>query len=245
VAVASPDGYTLLLGSSTALAMNPVMYRRLSYDPLTQLAPVSLIALQPMAILVHPSVPAQTLPELVALAKAKPRGLFYGATGSSIQLATEYFAAQTGTKFEAVNYKGNAEGLTDLAAGRIQVLFDAVPTSIPFVQSGRARALAVTSRSRSPGLPGVPTVAELGLPAEFDVTLLFALMAPEGTPPEIVQRLNAEMRKVLASAEVKDRLARQGVEPQASTPQQLHDRIRSEIERWRKVVKDADIKIEE
>lgn len=242
---ARPDGHTLLFGSSTALAMNPVMIRKLSYDPLTQLEPISLVAVQPMVILVNTTVPARTLRELVDIAKAKPRGLFYGSTGSSIQLATEYFSAETGIQLEPVNYKGNAEGLIDLTAGRIQVLFDAVPTAVPFVQSGRARALAVTSRTRSPALPDVPTVAELGLPAGFDVNLFFAVMAPAGTPAPVVERLNDEIRKILSTGEMKEQLERQGVESAPSTPAELRERMRAEIDRWRAVVTKAKIKVQD
>ena len=241
VATAPADGYTLLFGSSTALAMNAVVLRKIPYDPLASFSPVSLIAVQPMVILVHPSVAAQTLPEFVSLAKSKPSGMFYGSTGSSIQLATEYFNNEVGIRLDPVPYKGNADGLIELAGGRIQLLFDVIPTATPFIESGRARALAVTAKNRSAALPNVPTVSELGLPSGFDINLFFALMAPAGTPAAVVGRLNEEIRKILVSSEMKEQLARQGVESSPSTSAQLHDRISSEISRWKKVMIDANI----
>jgi tripartite-type tricarboxylate transporter receptor subunit TctC len=241
VAAAAPDGYRLLVASSTALAMNPVLFSKLPYDPLTSLSPVSMIAIQPMIIIVHPSVPAKSLAELVALAKAKPGSLFYGATGSSIQLAVEYFNSQAGIRMVPVNYKGNAEGLIDLVAGRIQVLFDVMTTSYPFVQSGKARALAITSKARSPAAPEIPTVAELGLPAGFEMNLFFALLAPPGTPDAIVERLNREVAKILALPDVRDNFAKYGVDARPSTAPELREHMRSEIARWKKVAVESNI----
>lgn len=240
VSNAAPDGYTLLMASSTALAMNPVMFAKLPYDPVTSFAPVSMVAVQPMVIIVHPSVPANSLTELVALAKSKPGGLFYGATGSSIQLAVEYFNSQFGIKMEPVPYKGNSEGLADLVAGRIQVLFDVITTSKGFIDSGKARALAVTSRLRSPGAPQIPTVSELVFP-DFEMTLFFALLAPPGTPDAIIARLNREVAKVLASPALKGNMAKLGVDAAAGTPAELRERIRAEIDRWKKVALEAKI----
>ena len=243
VSNAAPDGYTLLMASSTALAMNPVMFAKLPYDPLVSLTPVSMVAVQPMVIIVHPSVPAKNLAELIALAKAKPNSLFYGDTGSSIHLATEYFNSQFGIKMEPVRYKGNSEGIADLVAGRIQVLFDVVTTSKRFIDSGQVRALAVTSLTRSPGAPDIPTVAEAALPG-FEISLFFALLAPAGTPDAIVARLNREVSRVLASPAIKENMAKLGVESAAGPPEKLREYMKAEIERWRTVAREAKIEPE-
>lgn len=240
VSRAAPDGYTLLMASSTALAMNPVMFAKLPYDPLKSLSPVSLVATQPMVIIVHPSVPAQSLQELVQLAKAKPGGLFYGATGSSIHLATEYFNRSLGISMEPVRYKGNSEGLIDLIAGRIQVLFDVLTTSKKFVDSGQARALAMTSLERTSAAPKIPTVAETVLPG-FEVNLFFALLAPPGTPEAVVTRLNTEVATVLRSTAIREQMANLGVEPAAGRPEKLLEHMKAEIERWQAVAREAKI----
>jgi tripartite-type tricarboxylate transporter receptor subunit TctC len=240
VSKAAPDGYTLLMASSTALAMNPVMFAKLPYHPLKSLSPVSLVATQPMVIIVHPSVPAQSLQELVQLAKAKPGSLFYGATGSSIHLATEYFNRSLGISMEPVRYKGNSEGLIDLIAGRIQVLFDVLTTSKKFVDSGQARALAITSLERTSAAPKIPTVAETVLPG-FEVNLFFALLAPPGTPEAVVTRLNTEVATVLRSTAIREQMANLGVEPAAGPPEKLLEHMKAEIERWQTVAREAKI----
>ena len=244
VSSAAPDGYTLLLASSTALAMNPVMFAKLPYDPVASFSPVSMVAVQPMVIIVHPAVPANSLAELVALAKSKPGELFYGATGSSIQLAVEYFNSRLGIRMEPVPYKGNSEGLTDLVGGRIQVLFDVITTSRGFIDSGKARALAITSRARSPAAPQIPTVSEQVLPG-FEMSLFFALLAPPGTPDAIVARLNRDVAKVLASAALAEHFGKLGVDAAGGTPAELREHIRAEIERWKKVALDAGIRPQE
>jgi len=240
VTKAVPDGYTLLMASSTVLAMNPVMFARLPYDPVQDLAPISMVATQPMVVVVHSSVPAKNLKELVDYARARPNALFYGDTGSSINLATQYFNRRLGISMEPVRYKGNSEGLTDLVAGRIQVLFDVLTTSKKFIDSGQIRALAITSLNRSSAAPEIPTVAESVIPG-FEVNLFFALLAPAATPEPIVARLNAEVAKVLASPALKEQMAGLGVEAAPGPPQRLRDHIRLEIDRWQAVAREAGI----
>ena len=242
-AKAAADGYTLTMGNISTLAINAVTFAKLPYDPIASFAPVSMVAIQPLVIAVHPSVPVQTLAELVALARTQPGKLNFGTAGSSIYLAVEFFNSAAGIKMNHVPYKGSSPAITDLVGGQIQVLFDPFSSLYPQVRSGKARGLAVTTLKRSSMAPALPTVAELGYPG-FDVSSWQGIVVPAGTPKEVVERLNRELVKVLASQDVKDQFAQQSAEASPSTPEQFGAYIRQEIVRWQKVARDAGVKPE-
>ncbi len=242
-AKAAPDGYTLTMGNISTLAINAVTFAKLPYDPVGSFAPVSMVAIQPLVIAVHPSVPANTLAELVALAKAQPGKLGYGTAGSSIYLAVEFFNTAAGIRMNHIPYKGSSPAITDLIGGQLQVLFDPFSSLYPQVRSGKARGLAVTTLKRSAQAPGLATVAELGYPG-FDVSSWQGIVLPAGTPREIVERLNRELVKVLAAQDVKDQFAQHSAEASPSSPEEFGAYIRQEIARWQKVARDAGVKPE-
>jgi tripartite-type tricarboxylate transporter receptor subunit TctC len=242
-AKSAPDGYTLTMGNISTLAINAVTFAKLPYDPVASFAPVSMVAIQPLVIAVHPSVPAQTLAELVALAKAQPGKLNYGTAGSSIYLAVEFFNTAAGVKMNHIPYKGSSPAIADLIGGQLQVLFDPFSSLYPQVRSGKARGLAVTTEKRSAMAPGLPTVAELGYPG-FDVSSWQGIVVAAGTSRDIVERLNRDVVKVLASQEVKDQFAQHSAEASPSTPEQFGAYIKQEIARWQKVARDAGVKPE-
>jgi tripartite-type tricarboxylate transporter receptor subunit TctC len=242
------DGYTIFMGHIGTLAVNPALYPKLGYDPLRSFTPVAWVARVPNVLVVHPSVPANTLKELVAYAKAHPGKLAYGSggNGSAAHTTMEYFKMQTGTSFLHIPYKGTAPSVQDLLAGQVQVLFTGVPALLPQIKAGKMRALAVSSPKRLAVLPDVPTVAESGIPGTqgFEADQWYGLVAPAGTPPEIVARLNQEVNKALALEEVRVRLAAEGAEPTPTTPQAFGQLIAREIPRWDKVVKAAGIHLD-
>lgn len=242
-AKAAADGYTLTMGNISTLAINAVTFAKLPYDPIASFAPVSMVAIQPLVIAVHPSVPAQTLAELVALAKAQPGKLNFGTAGSSIYLAVEFFSTAAGIRMNHVPYKGSSPAITDLVGGQLQVLFDPFSSLYPQVRSGKARGLAVTTLKRSAQAPTLPTVAELGYPG-FDVSSWQGIVVPAGTPKDVLDRLNREVVKVLGSQEVRDQFAVHSAEASPSTPEQFGAYIRQEIARWKKVATDAGVKPE-
>ena len=240
---AAPDGYTLLMGNISTLAINSATFAKLPYDPVKSFAPVSMVAIQPLLIVVHPTLPAKTLAELVSLAKAKPDTLAYGTAGSSIHLAVEQFSTIAGIRMNHIPYKGSAPAITDLVGGQIQVLFDPFSTVYPQVGAGKARALAVTTERRSSVAPEIPTVAESGYPG-FDVSSWQGIVVPAGTPKEIVDRLNRTLLKILGEAGVKAQFAKQGAEASPSTPEAFGAYIAVEIARWQKVARDAGVTAE-
>ena len=242
-AKAAPDGYTLTMGNISTLAINAVTFAKLPYDPVASFAPVSMVAIQPLVISVHPSVPANTLGELVALAKAQPGKLAYGTAGSSVYLAVEFFNTAAGIRMNHVPYKGSSPAIADLIGGQLQVLFDPFSSIYPQVRSGKARGLAVTTLKRSAMAPNLPTVAELGYPG-FDVSSWQGIVLPAGTPREIVERLNRELVKVLGSQDVKDQFAQHSAEASPSTPEEFGAYVKQEIARWQKVARDAGVKPE-
>ena len=242
--VKSPaDGYMLLLGSSSQYSVNPALYAKLPYDPLKSLALISQISEQPLIITVNPKVPANTLQELVKLAKAQPGKLNYGGTGPAVTLPVEYFNAVAGIKVQEVPYRGGGPATAAALGGEIEILWATIVSIYPQVQAGKLRALAVTSERRSTLAPDLPTVAEQGYPG-YEATVWHAVAAPAGTPKPIIDRLNAELHKLLTSPDVKDLLGKQGVEAVPSTPAKLEERIRTEIVRWQKVAREANIKVE-
>jgi tripartite-type tricarboxylate transporter receptor subunit TctC len=222
-AKAPADGYTLLMGHIGTLALNPSLYPKLAYDPLRSFTPVAWVARVPNVLVVHASVPARTLAELVALAKTRPGQLAYGSggNGSAAHITMEYLKLQTGTSFLHIPYRGTAPAVNDLLAGQVQVLFTGAPALLPHIKSGKFRALAVSSPHRIALLPDVPTVAETGVAGTkgFEADQWYGIAAPAGTPAEIVAMLNEQVNRSLDSAEVRTRLAAEGAEPTPATPQ--------------------------
>ncbi len=242
------DGYTLLMGHIGTLAINPALYPRLGYDPVRSFTPVAWIARVPNVLVVNASVPAQSLKELIALAKARPGQLAYGSggNGSAAHTTMEYLKMQTGTSFLHIPYRGTAPSVTDLLAGQVQVLFTGVPALLPHIKAGKMRALAVSSPNRLALLPDVPTVAESGVAGTkgFEADQWYGLVAPAGTPPEIVSLLNQHVNKALSSDEVRARLAAEGADPTPASPQEFGQLIAREIPRWRRVVQSARISVD-
>ncbi|MGZ8231734.1 MAG: Bug family tripartite tricarboxylate transporter substrate binding protein [Burkholderiales bacterium] len=232
-----PDGYTLLLMTVTN-AVGMSLYPNLKYDLVRDFAPVTRVATTPHIIVVHPSLPAKTVKELVALAKAKPGALVFSSsgTGSVSHLGGEYFAYLTGTKLLHVPYKGGGPSVAALLSGEVSAAFATMPSVISHVRSGRVRALALTTAQRSPSLPNLATVTELGIP-NYDVGSWYGLSVPAGTSKDVITRLHAETIKLLGLADVKQRLDASGFEVITSTPEQYGEFVRTEVERWAKVVK--------
>jgi tripartite-type tricarboxylate transporter receptor subunit TctC len=245
VAKAPPDGYTLLMGSNSTVSVAPALFPRNPYHPVRDFAPISLIAATPFVLVAHPAVPAKTLPELIALAKSKPGGLTMasGGNGSSNHLVGELFQSVTGTKLLHVPYKGAGAVAADLMGGQVDLLFDQLAASTANIKSGRIKAIAVTSASRASVVPEVPTMAESGV-KDMDVINITGVLAPAGTPPEIVARLNAALQKVLLRPEVKERFATLGVSSLGGTPEEFSAFIREDFAKWTKVIKDANIKVD-
>ncbi len=246
VAKAAPDGYTIYLAQIAAVAISPSLFPKLAYDPLRDLAPISLIAAGPNLLVVHPALPVKNVKDLIALARAQPGQMNYASVGpGSIQhLAGESFNLAANVKTVHIAYKGSSPAGIDLMAGQVSFMFDSTPPVMSFVKSGRMRALAVTTAQRSPLLPDVPTVAESGLPG-FDFSTWWGLMAPAGTARPIVDRLNAELARTLKLPDVRERIESVGAEPRHTSPEEFAALIRSELARWAKVIKAADVKVDQ
>ena len=244
VAKAAPDGYTLIMTSSTQ-AINATLYPKLPYDSIGSFSPVCLVGSSPLIIAVPPSSPIKTVAELIAAAKTKPGELTYpsAGTGNATHLGGELFATMAGITLTHVPYKGSGPGLTDLAAGRLAVAFSTALSVVPFVKSGRLRAIAVTGSARSSFVPELPTVAESGLPG-YEASTWYGVLAPAATPRAIVTRLNVEIVKALALPEVRERLVAQGIDPIGNTPAQFAAYLQSEIGKWAKVIKATGVKAE-
>lgn len=240
-AKAPPDGYTLFMGTP-AHAINASMYSGLHYDIVRDFAPVSLVTTGQYVLIVHPSVPARTVKELIALARSKPGELAYGSAGpgNSTHLAAELFNSMAGTKMLHVPYKGSGPGLIDLMSGQVQLYFANLTAGLPHMRSGRVRALAVTGSARTPLLPTLPTVAEAGLPG-YAVTGFFGVLVPGGTPAGIIAKLNGEIVRAVRAADVQASLAAEGAEPVGSSPEEFAAYIREEITRWEGAVKTAGL----
>jgi tripartite-type tricarboxylate transporter receptor subunit TctC len=245
IAKSAPDGYTLGLGGTGTLAINPTLYQNVGYDPRKDFAPVGLIATSALVVLVNPSVPAHSIAELIALAKEKPGQINYASAGagSGIHLGTEYLASRAGIKITHVPYKGSAPALTDLIGGHVMIYFSSLPPAISLMKEGKVRALAVTGAKRSALFPDLPTVAESGLPG-FEAVLHYGIVAPAGTPRPIIEKLNAALRAAVLSDELKLRIAADGAEPLASTPEEYAADIDREETKWSEIVRSSGAKVE-
>ena len=246
VAKAPPDGYTMLMGTVGTHAINPSLYAKMPYDHVKDFVPVILVAGVPNVLEINPELPVNSVQELIAYAKANPGKLNFASSGSgtSIHLSGELFKSMTGVQMTHVPYKGSSPALADLAGGQVQLMFDNLPSSLALIKAGKLKPLAVTSLTRSSALPNVPTVAESGLPG-FEASSWFGLLAPAGTPKDVVAKINGEVAKWLATPEAKEKLAAQGaIVASGLTPDDFARHIATETTKWQKVVKDSGAKVE-
>jgi len=240
----APDGYTIVL-VAPSLAISPTLYAKLNYDPIKDFAPIALVAQVPNVMVTHPSVPARTLAEFIAYARANPGKLNFGSggLGTSNHLAGELFNLRTGAGLIHVPYKGVNLAMNGVLAGEVHLVFLGVPVPAPHIKAGRLRGLAVLGHARSPLIPEVPTAAEAGL-ADFDVTTWYGVLAPASTPRPIIQRLNAELTKMMQAPDIKERLAALGTDPLTSTPDEFGAYIKQEIAKWGDVIRKAGLHAE-
>jgi tripartite-type tricarboxylate transporter receptor subunit TctC len=245
VARAPADGYTLLLGSTSELVQYPNVNPKIPYDPVRDFAPITLVGTIPLVLVVHPSLPVRNVKDLVALAKGRPGEINFGSAGqgATTHLAVELFILLSKVKLTHVPYKGSPQAVADLVAGNVQLGIPTMPAALPFIKSGRVKVLAVSTAKRAANLPDVPTLAEAGVKG-YEATLWTGILAPTGTPPPIIDRLNGEIAKVLALKDVQEALARQGAEAQSGTPAQFSAFIKSDYAKWARVVKESGIRIE-
>ena len=244
VARAAPDGYTLLLGS-TPMAINPAMYKKVSYDALRDFVPVTQIVSVPNLLIAHPSLPVKSVKELIAFAKSRPGRLTFASAGAgtSPHLSMELFLGMTGLNMIHVPYKGAGPGVVDVVAGHVALMTPTIISALGYVRGGRLRALGVTSAKRAAGAPEIPTIAEAGVPG-YEATQWFGVLAPAGTPRDIVNLIQSEIGRVLQQPDMKTRLSTDGAEPVGSTPDEFAAFIRIETVKWAKVVKDAGVRID-
>ncbi|THC46602.1 tripartite tricarboxylate transporter substrate binding protein [Massilia sp. Mn16-1_5] len=238
VARAAPDGYTILMGTVGTHAINQSLYKKMPFDPIKDFAPVTRVALVPNLLVANPSQPFKTVKELIAYAKGNPGKVTFASSGSgtSIHLSGEMFQQMAGVEMQHIPYKGSAPALTDLLGGQTAIMFDNMPSVIGHVRAGKLRPIAVTTPTRSPALPDVPTIAESGVPG-YSATSWFGILAPAATPAPVIAKLNASILKALADPEVKKKLAEQGAEPHGEKPEQFAEFIRSETAKWGQTVK--------
>ena len=243
-ATSDPDGYTIVVGT-TAHAINMTLFKDLSYDTVKDFEPIALLTEVPLMLVVNPSVKAQTVEDLIALAKQEPGSLDVASSGNgqSTHLAAELFNAMAGVKMTHIPYKGSAPAITDVVAGHVQLMFDTVMSALPHVQAGKLRALAVTSAKRAPVVPDVPTIAEAALPG-YEAIAWNGLFAPKGTPRAIIEQLNAETVKAVQSDKVKEQFASMGATARPTSPDEFASYVRNEVTKWAKVVTKSGAKIE-
>lgn len=241
VAKAPGDGHTLVVGTVGTHAINPALYSKMPYDHMKDFTPITFLASTPNLLVVNKSVPVKDVKELVALAKKESLSFASSGSGTSIHLSGELFNTLAGVKMQHIPYKGRAQAIPDLLGGRVQLMFDNMPSSLPLVKSGELKGLAVTSAKRSPAAPDIPTIAESGLPG-FEATSWFALLASPGVPRDVQMRINAETLKVMAMPDVKDKLAGLGLEIDTGTPEALTQKMQAETAKWAKVVKASGAK---
>jgi tripartite-type tricarboxylate transporter receptor subunit TctC len=244
LAKSPPDGYTIILTTNTHI-INPSLFPKLPYDPIKDFAPVGNVYSSEFVLVINPAVPASNLQELIALAKAKPGQLNYATTGAggSGHLANEMLAMLAGIKTQHIPYKGAGPAMVDLIGGQVQMFINNPLTVIPHISSGRMKAIAVTGEARIPALPQVPTFTEAGLPG-LDIRPWFCVLAPAGTPRAIINKLSTEIARIIAMPDVQDYLAKQGMNPFSSTPEQLAALMKNDMAKWAKVIKTANIKLE-
>lgn len=235
-----PDGYTLIMSNAGAHAVNASLYAKLPYDPVRDFAPVTLVAMAPNILIVHPALPVRSVKELIVLAKAKPGELTFGSggNGSTAHLSGEMFKTMAGINIVHVPFKGSPAAVIGVISGQIAMAFPNIPPALPHVRSGKLKALAVTTAKRSAAVPELPTVAEAGLPG-YEATAWFGVLAPAATPPQIIAKLNAAIVKSLRTREMQERLAAEGTEPVGNTPEQFAQTVRNDIAKWAKVVKSS------
>ena len=245
VAKSAPDGYTLFLGVNATQSIAPSLYPKLPYNPATDFAPITIAAVTPVLLVTHPSLPVKSVKDLIAIARAQPGQLNYASTGTGAlpHLTTELFSLRAGVKMNHVPYKGGAPAMMDLVAGQVSLMFDNIPTAIAQVRANKVRALAVAQAKRTPAAADIPTMAESGFPG-FEVLSWQGFLAPAGTPGAVVNRLNADILKVLAQPDVRERLTAQGIEIRTSSPAEFAAIIRADAEIWAKVVKATGTRIE-
>ncbi len=244
-AKAPADGYTIVLGSPGPLTINPNLQSKLPYDTLRDFAPISLATISPFTLVIHPSVPVKSVKELVALAKAKPGQLNYGSAGNGSvgHFSSEQFKALAGVDIVHVPYKGAGPAVADLVGGRLQLMFENLPTILPHVRAGRLKMLAVGTKTRSALVPEYPTIAEAGVPG-YESSTAFGVLAPAKTPAAVVGRLNREIVKALQTPDMKEKLSELGLEPAGGTPQQYAAHLKEELAKYGRLVKAAGIKLD-
>jgi tripartite-type tricarboxylate transporter receptor subunit TctC len=240
-----PDGYTLLLTNSSTLTTNPHLFKQLPFDSLTDFVPVSLVATAGQVLVIHPSVPASNVAELIALAKSRPGQLNFGSGGKGIQshISGEMFKSMTGINIVHVPYKGTVQAVTDLVAGQVQLVFADMVPAMPHIKAGRLKPLAVTIAQRSSALPDVPTMIEAGVPG-YNATIWWAVALPKGAQPALVQRLNGELKRIIELPDVQERYASLGMTPAHSTPQQVLELIRTDTQKFGPILKAAGVEPE-
>lgn len=246
VARSAPDGYTLVMGASGPMAINASLFRKLPYDPAKDLTPIVLVASVPLVLVVHPSVPAKNVRELIALLKDNPDKYTYASAGNGTpqHLSGELFKSMTGTRMAHVPYKGSGPAVNDLVGGQVPIAFESMIAVLPQVQAGRLRALGVTSAQRSPTVPEIPSLAESGVPG-YESIAWYGVAGPAGIPKPIVDRINREMRRVLNETEMKARLFAMGSASVHGSPEQFGAFIRSEIQKWARVVKESGARVDD
>lgn len=244
-AKAPPDGHTLTIGATGPSVINPLLYTKTPFDPIRDFAYVSLVATGPAVIAVHPSIPANTVKELVALARSKPGQLNYGSpgVGTSPHLAGELFKQVTGSSMVHVPYKGNAEAITDLLGGQISIVFTGVPPVVPLMQAGKIKLLATTGDKRIAAMPTLPTLAEAGYPGAA-MGIWYGVAVPAATPRDVIARLNKELVRIMAPPDMRERFLQLGADATSSTPEQFTTLVRDELAKWSKVIKAAKINLE-
>ncbi len=243
VAKSAADGTTLLIATVGTHAINPALYAKMPYDNIKDFTPVSFLASTPNLLVVNNNVPAKTVKELIALAGKTPLTFGSSGSGTSIHLSGELFNTLAGVKMQHIPYKGRAQAIPDLLGGRISMIFDNMPSALPLVKSGDIRAIAITSATRSPAAPNIPTIAEAGLPG-FEATSWFALMAPAGMPKDVLARINAETIRVMTLPDVKEKLSTLGLDAAPASPESLASLIQVETVKWAKVVKESGAKLD-
>jgi len=245
VAKSQPDGYTMVIGQTSNLAVNPTLYPKLPYDPIKDLAPISLVASAPLVMVVAAGSPLKSLDDVIKAAKEKPGDVTFASPGSGTvaHLSGELLQQAANVKFQHIPYKGAAQALTDLMGGQVQLYMSSVPTALSQIKGGRIRPLVVTSTKRLADLPDVPTVAESGF-KDFETSTWFGLLVRAGTPQTIISKLNSEVNRVLQMPEVREKFASEGAEVVSGTPQQFGDLMKQEIEKWGLVVKESGAKVD-